>query len=67
VTGEIRREDNFFELGGDSLAATIVLFQINEQLGVELASASLLETPAFADFCALIEAVRITASLWEVQ
>jgi myxalamid-type nonribosomal peptide synthetase MxaA len=61
ATGEIRPEDNFFELGGDSLAATIVLFQINEELGVELAPTSLLDAPTLTDFCALIGAARIGA------
>ena len=55
---QLRPEDNFFELGGDSLAATIVLFQVNEQLGVELAPASLLDAPVLSKFCALIAAAR---------
>jgi len=47
----ISARDNFFELGGDSLAMTIVLFQINEKLGVDLSPAALLEAPCLADFC----------------
>jgi acyl carrier protein len=54
----IEPQDNFFALGGDSLGATIVLFQVHEQLGVELAPASLLDAPTFSGFCGLVGAAR---------
>jgi pyochelin synthetase len=50
-TQQVRPEDNFFRLGGDSVSATIVLFKVNEQFGIELDPSSLFEAAALTDFC----------------
>jgi acyl carrier protein len=54
----IGAEDSFFALGGDSLSMMIVLFQVGEQLGVELSQAALLEAPSLRQFCAVLEKAR---------
>ncbi len=51
----IRSTDNFFALGGDSLAMTILLFRIKEELGVDLPPSALLEAPELRAFCALYD------------
>ena len=50
--------DNFFALGGDSLTMMLVLFRVNEELGVELPPAALLESPELRAFCSLIDDAR---------
>lgn len=57
-TNVIGPENSFFDLGGDSLSMMIVLFQIGEQLGVELSQAALLETPSLRQFCVVLEKAR---------
>jgi acyl carrier protein len=47
-------EDTFFSLGGDSLSMMIVLFQIEEQLKLEVPQVTLLEYPSLKEFCARI-------------
>jgi acyl carrier protein len=47
-------EDTFFNLGGDSLSMMIVLFQIEEQLKLEVPQVTLLEYPSLKEFCARI-------------
>jgi acyl carrier protein len=55
---KIGPNDSFFDLGGDSLSMMIVLFQIGEQLGIELTQAELLQAHTLRQFCAVIEAAR---------
>lgn len=57
-TDVIGPEDSFFDLGGDSLSMMIVLFQIGEQLGVELSQATFLDAPSLRQFCVLVESAR---------
>jgi acyl carrier protein len=51
----IQPTDNFFALGGDSLAMTMLLFRIKEDLGVDLPPGALLEAPELRAFCACID------------
>ena|SRR5882724_11659031 len=60
--GGISADSNFFELGGDSLAMMIVLFRINEELGVELSPLALLEASTPVALSALIAAMRDSSS-----
>jgi acyl carrier protein len=48
----------FFELGGDSISMMMVLYRINEELGIDLPPAALLESPGFNSFCELATAAR---------
>jgi acyl carrier protein len=57
-TDPIGPHDSFFALGGESLSMMIVLFQIGEQLGVELSQATLLEAASLRQFCAVVESAR---------
>ena len=54
----VQPTDNFFALGGDSLAMTMVLFRIKEELGLELPPGALLEAPDLRSFCAVVESLR---------
>lgn len=47
--------DNFFALGGDSLAMTMVLFRIKEELGIDLPPGILVEVPELRPFCARLD------------
>lgn len=51
----LKPTDNFFSLGGDSLAMTMVLFRIKEELGVDLPPAALLEAPELRAFCTQVD------------
>ncbi len=51
----LKPTDNFFSLGGDSLAMTMVLFRIKEELGVDLPPATLLESPELRAFCTQVD------------
>jgi acyl carrier protein len=62
VAKPVRPEDSFFALGGDSLTATIVLFQVNQQLGVGLALTSLMETASLGEFCTRVEAAQVSTA-----
>jgi acyl carrier protein len=57
----IQPTDNFFALGGDSLAMTMLLFRIKEELGVDLPPGALLEAPELRAFCAQIDSAAGTA------
>ncbi len=48
-------QDDFFALGGHSLLAVQVLVRLREQLGREVALATLFEHPVLADFCDQLE------------
>lgn len=50
----IASNENFFEAGGDSLAITMVLFRVKEELGVDLLPIALTESPSFREFCDLV-------------
>lgn len=49
--------DNFFDLGGHSIAATVVLAQLREQLQIELTVRDLFEHPTIADLADYIETI----------
>ncbi len=51
-------ESDFFELGGDSVMMVMILFRVNEELGVELPSGVLSEVPTLGQFCKLIDELR---------
>jgi acyl carrier protein len=55
----ITSADNFFSLGGDSLAMTMVLFRVHEVFGVELPTATLIETPELGSFSALVDSALL--------
>lgn len=51
----LKPTDNFFSLGGDSLAMTMLLFRIKEELGVDLPPSVLLESPELYSLCEQID------------
>ena len=51
----VNPEDNFFELGGDSLMTMMVLFQVNDDLNVELPPGAIMEAPTLKEFCQMID------------
>jgi acyl carrier protein len=55
-------QDNFFDLGGDSLAVMMVIFRVNEEFGIEVATDTLLESPTLENFCQALDAVRAEQS-----
>jgi acyl carrier protein/NADP-dependent 3-hydroxy acid dehydrogenase YdfG len=50
--------DNFFELGGNSLLAVHIVFNINQNLGVEIPMAELIKNPTVAFLSDYIETVK---------
>ncbi len=51
---QVGLDDDFFELGGDSLAAVELMAAIDEQFGVNLAPATLLDAPTPAQLAPLL-------------
>jgi acyl carrier protein len=47
----IRSESNFFALGGDSLSIMMMLFRVEEEFGLEVDPAILIESPTLQGFC----------------
>ena len=60
-------ESNFFELGGDSLAIMVMLYQVEERLGVAVPQWQLTSRPTFKDFCELVESRRSETAVAVVQ
>jgi acyl carrier protein len=46
--------DNFFELGGDSMTLTLLEYRIQEEFGVVLTGATILNCASLADLASLV-------------
>jgi len=58
--GKIGVHDNFFELGGRSLPALQVIFQINQQFGIELSVPRFFENPTIVQLSREIEELLVS-------
>lgn len=54
--------DNFFALGGDSMTMTMLEFRISEELGVELPTGTVLNSPTVRELSAVIDAARVASA-----
>jgi acyl carrier protein len=66
-TDPIAPESNFFDLGGDSLAIMVMLYQVEERLGVAIPQWQLTSRPTFHGFCELVSAGRAGSTPSAVQ
>lgn len=57
----LTRDDDFFDLGGDSIAGTRIVSRIEQELGISLGIADLLESDTLGDFIDRALAARKTA------
>ena len=51
----VGRDDNFFDLSGNSLLAIQIVTRISQALGIDVATASLLEAPTVAGLARVIQ------------
>ncbi|MEL6536256.1 MAG: condensation domain-containing protein, partial [Bacteroidota bacterium] len=65
----LERESNFFELGGDSLKATRVIQQVNEQFSLRLDFEDLFDFPTLASFAQYVVETcpgkQVILSVWQ--
>jgi amino acid adenylation domain-containing protein len=55
---DVRAEDNFFDLGGHSLGAILVVSQIKQRMGVDIALGDVFSFPTFAQLTTRIDLTR---------
>lgn len=64
IWGELLRlervnpQDNLFEMGGDSLVIMMMLFKIEDVLGVKIRPGVVMEAPTLREFCRIIDKQR---------
>lgn len=57
---DVHLASDFFDLGGDSMKMLTMLFQVTEQIGIEVTPAVLFENPTLDEFCRAVRALGLS-------